>query len=286
MRDRAAIALAVLLALGAATGRSAEEKAAKVAAQKKAALAAWAAVEAGPMCSRETRRLLVYAPGAMEKRLKAIGTLLEKYHDLAVGALAVKPDEAYPGKIAVFLLPKQELLPTFARRIEKRRPTAGETGSFSAADDTLRAVAAPGEGKPTVPVEARAGEQLAALLAMRRAGVRTAVPDWVLQGFGRATSYRALPREKFVLQDRTKTRVLVRKRNASDVWGGALEAEEADCLQGSLVELLAYGSKSFGKLLDGYKPGENALTKTTAQAMEAADISPDKVNRAWKNFVR
>jgi hypothetical protein len=287
MRDPAARWLALLAALTAtmAAWGADDEKAMKIAVQKKAAAAAWALVEAGPMASTETKHLLVYAPKAMEKRLTAIGTLLEKYHDLAIGALAIKPEEAYPGKITVFLLPKQELLPAFARRVEKRRPMSGETGSFSAKDETLHAVSVPGEAK-AIPVEARAGEQLASLLLMRRAGVRTNVPDWLINGFGRATSYRVLPREKFVLEDRKQARVLVRKREASAVWDGTVEAEEVDPMQGSLVEMLAYGSKRFGKLLDGYKPGENVATKTTGQAMEAAGISPEKVAKAWKAWVR
>jgi hypothetical protein len=48
----------------------------------------------------------------------------------------------------------------------------------------------------------------------------------------------------------------------------------------------ADGSKRFGKFLDGFKPEENMATKTIAQAMEAAGLVPDKVNRSWKTSVR
>jgi hypothetical protein len=284
MRDRTVLVLVLLLLVTAAVRADEDERKTKIEAQKKAAADAWLAVEAGPMASRETKHLLIYAPKSMEKRLEAIGTVLEKYHDQALAPLGLKADEAYPGKITVYLLPQRENLPAFARRVEKRRPAAGEMGSFSAADNLLHVAAIPVAGK-SMPIEARAGEQLAALLAMRRAGVRTAVPDWVLQGFGRATSYRALPREKFVLEDRKLARTLVKKHKADDIWDGILEAEEAPCLQGSLVEMLSAG-KRFGKLLDGFKPGENMATKTVAQAMEAADLVPSKVAAAWKKHVK
>jgi hypothetical protein len=287
MPDRKVLTLVLLLSL-AASSRADNEQDKKIAAQKKAAIEAWAAVDAGESAVAETKHLMIHAPKTMEKRLKIIGALLEKYHDQAIEAVRLKAKEAYPGKITVYLFPQRDNLTAFARRVEKRRPTAGETGSFSAADDRLHAAAAPGTGKTAVPVEAVAGEQIASLLLMRRAGVRTAVADWLVHGFGRATSYRVVPREKFVLEDRKLTRLLVRKRSASDIWNGTLETEEVDCLQGSLADMLAYGPGSgrFGKLLDGFKPGENILTKTTAQAMEEAGISADRVGKLWKGFVR
>src|SRR5262249_61688446 len=91
-------ALLAALAL-AAPARGADEKAAKVAAQKKAAAAAWEDVEAGPAVALETKHLLIYAPKAMDKRLKAVGAALEKDHDLAGKALGVDAEEeADPGK--------------------------------------------------------------------------------------------------------------------------------------------------------------------------------------------
>jgi hypothetical protein len=286
MRSSAAAVVVVLVLAGGA--RSDDERAAKVTAQKAAALAAWNAVEAGERCTTETKHLLVYAPSSVAKRIGAVGKVLEKYHDLAAAALGVKPEDDYPGKITVYLLPQEEHLTAFARRVEKRRPRAGEAGSFSAGDALLHAAAAPAAGKNAPPVEALAGEQLAALLLMRKAGERTSVPDWLVQGFGRATSYRALPaREKFVAEDRKRAKALAARHTAGDVWDGALDAEEAGCLQGSLCEMLAYGAGRvrFVRFVEAFKPAENMLTKTTAQAMEAAGISPEKVGKLWKKSV-
>jgi hypothetical protein len=278
--------LALLVAL-AVVAAGDDERARKVAEQKKAADKAWESLETVEHTSLETKHLLVYAPKTMQARLKAVGALLEKYHDRAREATGLDPKEGYPGKITVYLLPGREQLAAFARRVERRRPSAGEAGSFQA-DDRLHAAACPLPGKPPVPVEARAGAMLASLILQRRAGLRTEVPDWLVTGFGRATSYQVSPREKFVLEDRKQARVLVKKRAAADVWGGTLEAEEVDSLQGSLAEFLAYGPgrTRFGKVLDGFKPGENGQAKTMLQALEEAGLTADKVARSWKGWVR
>src|SRR5205823_5613398 len=116
----------------------------------------------------------------------------EKYHDQAVkGASLDLKEGGYPGKIAVYLLPSREDVTAFIRRVDKRRPMSGETGSFQATDDRLHAAAcAATMGKVPIPVETRAGEMLAAVILQRKAGRGTQVPEWLLAGFGRATTYQ------------------------------------------------------------------------------------------------
>jgi len=266
-----------------------QEDRTKAAGQKKAAQDAWASMDVGDPAHAETKHLLIFAPKSMEKRLSSVGPLLEKYHDLAFKALTLNEKDAYPGKITVYLFEQKEHIPTFARRVEKRRPMPGETSSYAAGDDKLLAVAAPAGGKNAAPVEASAGEMVASLLLSRKAGVRTSLPEWLTTGFGRATSYRAFQaREKFVSEDRKVLRLVIRKRNASDVWAGSLEAEEAVPLQASLAEFLAYelGSARFAKFVVGFRPGENQQSRTTAQALEEAGIEGERLNTVWKARVR
>ena len=279
--------LALLTALAGAASAQ-DDQAKKVAQQKKTGEAAWTALDTGDPAFAETRHLLVYAPKAMQGRLKTIGALLEKYHDQAIKGTGLDPKEGYPGKITVYLLPGKEAMTAFSRRVEKRRPRSGEVGSFQADDDKLHAAACAVTGKGVVPVEARAGEKLAELLLQRRAGRGTVLPDWLLNGFGRATSFQVSPREQFVRENRKWIRVLAKKRDASAIWDSTLEGEEIEPLQGSLGEFLAYGPgrKFFGKFVEGFKPGENMATKTTAQALEEARLTGDKVGKAWKNWVR
>jgi hypothetical protein len=279
--------LALLVALAGAASAQ-DDQAKKVAEQKKAAEAAWNSLETGEFSLAETKHLLIYAPKTMEGRLKTIGPLLEKYHDLAIKATGLDPKEAYPGKVTVYLLAGKDEMTAFARRVEKRRPMSGETGSFKSDDDKLHAAAHVITTKGAVPVEARAGEMLAALLLQRRAGRGTILPDWLIQGFGRATSYRVSPNEKFVQAEQKQLKLLRRKREAADIWGNNLEGEEVEPLQGDLSDFMAYGPgrKFFGKFVEGFRPGENMATKTTAQALEEAKLTTAKVSKAWKNWGR
>lgn len=283
MRTTIVIVQAMALAVVASVAAADDERDKKVAEQRKKAEAAWESLEAGEFAFVETKHLLVYAAKDLAKQMKARGETLESYHDKAMAASGLDVKDGYPGKITVYLLGEREQVTAFARRVEKRRPMAGESGSFKAEDGMLHAAAGTaGKGA----VEARAGEMVAALILARKAGRGTQLPDWLLAGFGRATSYQVLPKEKFVLDDRKQAQTLAKKKDASTVWDGNLEADEAEAMQGSVAEFLAYGpgKKYFPKLLVGYAPGENVTTKTTPQALEEAGLTAEKVNKAWKNW--
>src|SRR4029079_19022815 len=88
----------------------------KAAEQKTRGEEAWKSLEAGDFAFVETKHLLIFAPKAMDKTLKAKGATLEKYHDAALKAAGLDEKEAYPGKITVYLLP-DDSWPAFARRV-------------------------------------------------------------------------------------------------------------------------------------------------------------------------
>ena len=287
MRSCTTLLLAAALSLTAAA-RADEDTAAQVAAQKKKAQANWEAVEAGPAATLETKHLLLYAPKAMEKRLKAVGTLLEKHYDLASSALGVDPKEGpWPGKLAVYLFPEREQFGAFVRRVEKRRLLPEQATAFSVAnDEDLHAAALPSRAKGGPPLEGQAGAAIAQALLARKAGKDTPLPAWLVVGFGRATYYRAAPADRAVQAERRQARALSRNRGPADVWDDKLGADEADALRGSLADFLAYGpgSPKFPAFVAGFKPGENMQAKTTAQALDAARLAPDLVTASWKRW--
>ncbi len=265
-----------------------EELEAKVVAQKKTALRNWESVDAGPEAVHETKHLIVVAPKAMSNRLKDVGFVLEKAHDLALRPLAFEKDqERYPGKIAVYLFPKAENLRSFIRRVEKRRLEGEEFGSHSATDEVLHAAAAPGKTAGDLSVEGQAAAQLAAVLLVRRAGDKVPVAHWLIEGFGRATWYRASPFDRITANDRRMAARLAGRKSVKDVYGGLVEAAEAPPLRGTLADYLAYGptGAKFPALLKGFEPEENGDSKTTEQALEAAGIKWDAVDRGWKVHV-
>lgn len=259
----------------------------KVAQQKKAALANWEIVGAGDNAVHETKQLILVAPRAMEKRLKEIGLLLEKGHDQARRVLAFdSKQEPYAGKITVYLLPSKEVLHTFMRRVERSRVEGEELGSFSATDEDLHAAVCPPRAAGDLPLEGQAVAQNAAALLVRRAGVKTPVADWLVEGFGRATWHRLSPRDRVTLEDRRAASRLAGVRSAKEIYEGLIEAREAKALRGSLADYLAYGpyASKFPALLKGFEPEENIETKTTAQALDSAGIGWERLDKGWKTW--
>ncbi len=277
---------AALVGVAARGADPAEDPKAKAAEQKKKAEANWDTAGGGEFAQLETKHLLLYTSKSLEKQLAAIGTGLEKQFDLAWKALQFedKKDDL-PGKVTVYLFASREPFTAFVRRVEKRRVTSDDEGTYSAADDDLHAAAGPPR-KGGFPAEAMVGEQVSGLLLARKAGRTTPLPSWLVSGFGRATYYRANPASKVVLDDRKQAAKLARSRSAADVWNGTADASEMDTLAGSLVDFLAFGpaSDKFPSFVVGFQPGENMDSRTPAQAMESAGIKGDVIDKGWKRW--
>jgi len=274
---------AVVLGLTAA-GVRADEAADKAAERKMAAEAAWAAVGAGDFATLETDHVLIYVPKEWEKRLKDMGALLEKQYATAKTALG-SDDKAdpLPAKVTVFVLPDRDQFAAFVRRVEKRRLESDDSAIFDAADDALRVGVGPARSKGDLDPDGQAAEQLAALLLARKAGLKTALPGWLSDGFGRATFYHSVGGPR-TAADRRAASTWAAKGSAKDIWNGSIDAEKAAALQGSLADYFAYGpgAGKFPELLKGFAPEENVLKKTTGQALEAAGWTADRVEKSWK----
>lgn len=284
MRTAPLAALLAVLVLFAPLRADDDETAAKLAEQKKNAVASWNLLEIGDPASHETQHLRLLAPKEMEAKLKTIGASLEKYHALAMSTL--KHDKgSYPGKITVFLLPNVATFPSFSRLVDRRRPEPGQTSSFSAEDTRLRVAAAPTK---TMPAEVRAGEMIASLLLARKAGISTPLPEWVGTGFGRATTYRLVPKAAAVATEKKKARALLKKHGAAGAWDGSVGGEEAAPLHGALAEFMAYGpgAARFLKFVDAFRPGEGMESKTTATALDAIGVSSERIDKQFRTWLK
>jgi hypothetical protein len=273
------------LVLAAGLAR-ADDAADKLAERKKQAEADWETVGAGAFSHVETDHLLIYAPKEWEKKLKDVGATLEKHFDTAKAALAfdAKTDPA-PTKVLVFLFTEREHFGSFVRKVEKQRLEPAEAACFSAEDETLRVAAGPPRPKQDLDQEGQAGEQLASLLLSRKAGLKTPLPSWLTQGFGRATYHRAVGGPK-TAADRGKAVEFAKGKGAREIWTGSVDLERAPALQGSLADYLAYGpgAAKFPAFVKGFQPEENVERKTTEQAFEAAGLMADKVDKGWRGW--
>jgi hypothetical protein len=282
---RALLALPLLLAAWPAA--FADEAADKLAAQKKTAAENWEALGIGQAAHVETAHLLVYAPKSYEKRVKEVGSALEKYYEQARKPLGHEKDAPWPGKAAVYILPEREDFTKFVRRVEKRRVEAEDVGSHLVEGDFPHAVGGPPRAKADPNAEWQAGEQLATALMVKKAGAKVPLPNWLLNGFGRATGYRAKPGDKAVTEERRRTTALVKKgQKVSEIWGGTLAADDAPVLEASLADFLAYGpgQSKFAALLAAFAPEEGQEKKTTEQALEGVNLSVDRINARWREW--
>ena len=278
---------AAVLALTAALVR-ADDTADKAAARKQAAEAAWTTAGAGEFSTLETDHLLIYAPKDWDKRLKGLGTLLEKQYAQAKSALGYDDKtDPLPAKATVFIFAEREPFAAFVRRVDKQRLDSDDAASFNAEDDALHVAAGPARAKSDLGQEGEAAEQLAALMLARKAGLKTILPGWLSDGFGRATYYHAVGGPK-TGADRREAAAWAAKGSAKDVWNGNIDADKSVVLEGSLADYFAYGpgAGKFGELLKGFMPEENVARQTTEHALDAAGLTPDRIEKSWKSLGR
>jgi hypothetical protein len=293
----ALLAAALLGALGAAAGpalRAGDKGETKVdpkvvAEQKAAALKNWKRVfdKADPP-QWETSHFLLF--GEVEgRKLKEVGDTLEKAHELAAKVLELGKQEPWPGKLAVYFALERRTFAALVRHVEKRRPEAEERGSVVVKSDTPSVIASPGKEAHELTAELEAAAQIGAALVRAKGG--EAVPSWVVEGFGRATAFRAGPPEQLSAEHRrAATAVVTRNRAARSAWSGTLKEEDAAVVRASLIEYLAYSGRvksRFLPFLMGFRPPEDGQpARTTEAALAVANIAPARLTGLWHNWVR
>lgn len=279
--------LPVLVALALPAAVFAQD--AEVKAQKAAAVENMKRAGVDKPATVETTSLLVYS-SLTEAKTKPIADTAQKAFDAAKKALKVDDkDKPWAGKLTVYVLADRKEYAAFVRLVESRKPEADETWAVQVRGaEPYAAIGAKTE--TALAGEAAAGVAVALLDQKAGAGSATfTLPSWLHTGFGRAIAVRQSPR---ALDDhRAKVKALFAKNKlgtfaAAQVWG-AEKLKDADTYATSLVEYLVFGTDGdkFAKFLGGYKPGENQQEPTTANALEAANWTPEALDLAWKTWV-
>ncbi len=261
----------------------AKQKAAALATLKKAGLDKATVVE--------TDNFLI-ASSLPEDKAKALGVVLEKVVPVARKALQYEEkEEAWRGKLTVFVLPETREFKTFMRTIVMRDP-AGVYTDVRADDPFL-------VDPVDVPVKATEADQFSYIATsvanafLKARGNTASLPDWLQNGFGRITAMRA---EGMNSARYTKYRTAARLTAAGpkggtpaglgELWGDTKPAN-GDLLATSVVEYIAYGpgAMNFIKLVYGFRPNENGDSPSNAQAMEAAGWKDTAtLERAWQKW--
>ena len=96
----------------------------------------------------ETDHLLIYAPKDWDKRLKDLGTLLEKQYDQAKSALGYDDKtDPFPAKATVFVFGEREQFTAFVRRVDKQRLDSDDAASFNGRGRRAARRGRPGAGE-------------------------------------------------------------------------------------------------------------------------------------------
>lgn len=265
-----------------------EEEKKRLAAQHAIAEENCKLLELGEVIFHETKYLRLCAPKELDPGPTACGELLEKARTLAAKSLGLKEEEsAWPGKLTVYLLPGREQFASFVRRVERRRLEPDEVGSFAVVGEAPHIAVSPPRAKTDLPVEMQAVAQVAAALMARKAGSGVIVSGWLQEGFGRATVWRVAGTNRALLGERRQAARLVQSgKTAPEVWDNQLDVETACVLRASLADYLAYGPgrARFPAIVEGFKPGEGQQQRGTGEALQAAEVTPDRLNAVWRRW--
>jgi hypothetical protein len=238
-----------------------------------------------PAPALETPYLLIHGT-VPNKSLKETGATLEKQMELARSALKLE-DSPWPGKLTVYLLAERPQFTALVRGLERRNPESEETGSLDIRRDQPHVIAGPPRNPTDPGAEHEAGILIAGALLAKKGG--PGVPEWVVDGFGRATVMLAGPKNELMAEHRKASAAVIRnKRRAKDIWEGNLSANEAGPIRASMIEYLAFSKRfsRFDQLLAGFRVEENRQNPTTLDALKAANVNPDKLNSAWQTWVK
>ncbi len=244
----------------------------------------------------ETNNYLVV--GSMsEEKAKTLGEVLEKTTALARKTLKYEEkDTAWKGKLVVYLMPEIKEYQALMRRAMLGDPT-DNTHADLRADPPFLADSVKVGGKPTdEDLYANTAARVAGELLKAKGTGTQNVPEWLRDGFGRATAMRAEgATSKRYTAYRAQAKVAIYGTKGgkvpalADVWGDA-KITGGDVLATSFADYLAYGpgAAKFPMFIDGLKPSEGNATPTVPQGLEAAGWKPadlPMLEAAWRKWV-
>jgi hypothetical protein len=261
------------------------ESATILAKQRQAADANCKTIQTPTVARSESTNFLVF--GAMpETRVKALAASLEKNYAAAFKALQFEKDaRPWNGKLAVYVLPDRGQFRSFVRQVEKRSPDEAEQGSAKARGDTPHIVVGPGQGKDAATPDMQAGyEVAAAMLSARARG--TTLPEWLVQGFSRATAAHAANAAPSVRK--RVGRQLAGRLKAAEAWNDTLSIDQRLPLATSVADFLFYGKgvAKPGDFLIAFRPDDEKPTKTAVDALEAVNLNPEQFEVGYLKWLR
>jgi hypothetical protein len=251
------------------------------------AKALWSAVGPTPYAVAANSHVAIVVPKAQEKRAQEYLGIAEKYRQAAAKAAGYASENPWPIPLVVLVLPGKDEFGIYVRRVQKRSLESGETSSIAIGDEQLHAGLWLRPGKTMAPADMQVGELVAAAVAAKRIGVKNPSPDWISDGFGRATSHKLSlqPFRAFLTADKRRANAAC-KTLTTQPWSESTAGDEAEPARNSLMYLLAYGtfSEKFPAFLGAFIPEENQEKVEVEAAMTKAGVKADSAWSTWKSW--
>jgi hypothetical protein len=258
---------------------------AAVSLQKRTAEENCRTIQLGPVSMSESSHLVICGD-ASAARLKGMAANLEKQYATAAMALQIeKNDPPWTGKLTVYIIADRGQYRSFIRQVEKRSPDDGEPGSRVVSGETPHVAVAPPQGKDAPTPEVQAGYEVAiALLSVRAKGAP--VPEWITQGFARATAGHAANSPASVRK--RLPRQLAGRLKPAEVWNDMLSIEDRMPLASGMADYLFYGRglPRPGDFLLAFRGNDDKPMKTLADALEAVKLTPEKLEAGYLAWLR
>jgi hypothetical protein len=264
---------------------AADDMSAVVAKQRDTAETNCRTVQLVPVVTAESQTFLVVGTSP-QPRLKSLAAGLEKQFATAFRALQFdREDKPWTGKLAVYVFSERSQYRSFVRQVEKRSPDDGEQSSNSVSGDTPHVAVSPGQAKDAPSPDAAAGQEIAIALITARSK-STPLPEWLTQGFARATAAQAANLPAGVRK--RGARQLAGRLKPSEAWNEMLPFEQRLPLATSVADYLFYG-KGLSRPADflmAFRPDDEKPMKTTADALEAMKVTMDQFEAGYLKWLR
>ena len=233
---------------------------------------------------------LVVATSLPEAKAKTLADGLEKVFNQAAKALKSEATDT-KGQVTIFTFDELDHYRQFQRSVLKTRPNDDQTASYDVKrDDPYIAVSAR-RGDKNPNFEVLAGTEICRALLARKGG-NAKLTEWMKDGFAKAVVWRlnpsaaagdraAVSRMAPALKKGVKGAAWV----VDKAWSGT--GKDKDLVSASLMDYFTSGTGAdkFGNVLSAMIPTDAAAMPTFLDAMKAAELMVEDLDRAWREWV-
>jgi hypothetical protein len=243
-------------------------------------------VEEAPF--HESNHFLIY--GKANRALLSLASDIEDaYAKYGCKALDLEPNPGpWPGKLTIFLIHDAKRYPQAVRILQRRKADEDEIGSYDMEGPVPHVTACPSKTLGEQSMEATACTQMGACLVSLKA--KTRLPEWLAEGFGRATMLHAWG-SNILAADRRKAAAFITRnnRNIGDViTGTGLNTQELPVLRASVADYLAYSNRTdkFLPIVSGFLTNGKNQPGDFNVGLQKANLKQEDLNKNWHNYAK